>query len=135
MRCTFDVPGPPVPKARARVTARGTFTPKRVLEYEGRVRAAAMLALATLGCAWPRDREYRVQVAVWRARHSGDCDNYSKAVLDALNAQRAQTRKGKVVRVAEDGLFWRDDVQVCELHVKRFDDRNDPRTMVTVEVT
>ena len=42
---TIEVEGPPVAKARPRVTRRGAYTPARTREYEGQVALAARLAL------------------------------------------------------------------------------------------
>ena len=33
-RASFFVPGPPVPKARARVTKQGSYTPSKTRNYE-----------------------------------------------------------------------------------------------------
>lgn len=57
-----------------------------------------------------------VNVDVYRARKAGDLDGYAKGLLDALN-----------------GVAYHDDAQIVELHMRRFDDKHDPRVEVTVE--
>lgn len=94
----IEVPGEPVPLARARVTGRGTYLPARSREYRQRVQTAWLVAGRPRLAGW-------VQVAVLavferplsyrRADGSanprcpdfppkGDVDNVLKAVLDAL---------------------------------------------------
>ena len=99
----FVVPGPPVPKARARtVRQRGrvvSFTPARTKSYG---EFAGMLALQArqLHPAWRLDARYSVLVVVRRSGGQGDVDNYGKAALDACN-----------------GVLWADDRQVRALSV------------------
>jgi Holliday junction resolvase RusA-like endonuclease len=89
----FTVLGPPRPKERARVTARGTFTPRRTREYE---RAIADQGAWHCGAAWALDGAYRVLVTFVFANHRRrDVDNCLKCVLDGLN-----------------GIAWDDDCQV-----------------------
>jgi Holliday junction resolvase RusA-like endonuclease len=114
---SFVVYGAPVPKGRPRFGVGRTFTPARTRDYEAKVRAAAIEALAERG-AWCRDHVhgYRVRVAVYRAAKRGDLDNYVKAATDALN-----------------GLVFDDDRRIVVLHALMFDDRADPRMLVEVE--
>lgn len=56
-----------------------------------------------------------VGLVVYRPRRMGDLDNTSKVLLDALN-----------------GIAWNDDSQIVELHLYRFDDKNNPRVEVTI---
>lgn len=116
---SFDVPGAPVPKARARVMAAGySFTPKRVREYEASVRAAAAEAVAQRP-DWPKEHPggYKVRVAVYRARAAGDLDNFAKSALDAMNK----------------GVVFDDDRRVVELHALLLLDRERPHLLVEVE--
>lgn len=101
MRLTFTVPGPPVPKARARVVTdeRGTrgVTPAKTRTYE---KHAGLCALASrLYCsAWPwKDKGARFGIAMrfYRSRDSGDLDNYEKGIQDACK-----------------GILWHDDGQI-----------------------
>lgn len=57
----------------------------------------------------------RVDLAVYRARKSGDLDNRLKVLLDALQ-----------------GTFYENDSQIRELHASLHDDKHDPRVEVTV---
>ncbi len=101
----FVVPGPPVPKARARVVQRSgrsrAFTPALTARYEKTVATYALCARAALVERWPLDARYRVEVRVYR-RRAGDLDNVVKSALDACN-----------------GVLWADDAQVDELHAYR----------------
>ena len=56
-----------------------------------------------------------IQVAVYRPRKVGDLDNTLKAILDSLK-----------------GLLYVDDKQIELILAKRFDDKVNPRTEVTV---
>ena len=58
----------------------------------------------------------RVQVAVYRARKSGDLDNFLKILLDALQ-----------------GVFYVNDSQVVEINASLHDDRHEPRVEVAVQ--
>lgn len=51
-----------------------------------------------------------VKFTVYRARKSGDLDNYTKVLLDALK-----------------GLIYPDDAAVVEIHAMRDDDKGNPR--------
>jgi Holliday junction resolvase RusA-like endonuclease len=56
-----------------------------------------------------------VTIRVFRARKSGDLDNYIKVLLDALR-----------------GACYMDDKQVVEIHAYRDDDRLAPRVEVSI---
>lgn len=115
----FVVPGPPVPKARARVVRTGgkvrSFTPAKTARYERAVGAYALQA-RLLVPRWPLDASYAVQVHVYRAARRGDADNFLKGAIDGCN-----------------GVLWGDDRQVrrtfAELH-----DGETPRLEISVEV-
>lgn len=109
MRLTFTIPGPPVPKARARVvshvgkdgkrTTRG-ITPKRTEAYEKHVGLIALSARLDSYSAWPWKRDdarFGLLVRIYYCAHEGDGDNYVKAVADACN-----------------GVLWPDDKQVYD---------------------
>lgn len=113
-RIIIQVPGPPVPKGRPRVTRFGTHTPARTREYEARCKEAMEAAIAK--CDWPKDREYRVQIAIYRARRSGDTIGFGCSVQDAGN-----------------GVLWNDDRQISDVRCRRFDGE-EARTLVDVEV-
>lgn len=108
MRVTFEIPGPPRPKARPRVTRRGTYTPRRTQEYQSTVAAHARLACREQ-LAGPLRVDILLVMPRPRAMHRKrdpeglmwcpvrpDVDNCRKAILDAMN-----------------GIAWADDSQVC----------------------
>lgn len=125
----FTVPGVPVPKARPRVTIRGTYTPKSTREFEGRVLYAWM---EQSGDSFPPGAPLCVHVwahfpipkggsrarraALEGAPHTkrGDLDNVVKAVLDALN-----------------GAAFPDDAAVCQIFAAK-DYRSEPGTAVVI---
>jgi Holliday junction resolvase RusA-like endonuclease len=55
-------------------------------------------------------------VRLFRPRKAGDIDNRMKALFDSLN-----------------GVAWKDDSQVVELHVYRREDKDDPRAELEIE--
>ena len=57
-----------------------------------------------------------VQIDVYRPARRGDIDNFGKVALDSLN-----------------GIAWNDDNQIIDLHLRRFDDKTNPRLQVRVE--
>jgi crossover junction endodeoxyribonuclease RusA len=64
----------------------------------------------------PIEGEVILRLDVYRPRKSGDLSNRIKVLEDALI-----------------GLAYADDKQVCELHVRRFDDAKNPRVEVMIE--
>jgi Holliday junction resolvase RusA-like endonuclease len=114
---TFTVPGPPVPCARARVMRGGhAFTPERTQAYESLVAWHARAAMGKTRWLAAATGAFRVELAVYRNRRSGDVDNFSKAALDGM------TKAG----------VWLDDALVDELLVKLRLDRTAPRLEVLV---
>lgn len=63
----------------------------------------------------PAEGPLSVTLVFYRPRKSGDLDNRIKVTLDALN-----------------GVAWKDDDQVVEIHAYRRDDKHDPRVTVSV---
>ena len=79
----FWIPGVCVPKARPKVTSRGTYFPER---YQTWRQTAEWEILATLS---PSDRAalpiHRAEVSIHLVgRHRGDADNLAGSCLDAL---------------------------------------------------
>lgn len=112
----FSVPGPPVPKARARIGRGRAYTPARTVRHERLVWAYAAKAQVR---PLAGDIEVRCRFYLVRRpdpQHPLDVDNLLKLVLDAL--------KGK---------GWTDDSQVADLHGRRFVDTENPRTEVEIE--
>lgn len=117
----FVVVGEPVSKERARVTAKGAYTPKRTVDAEKAVRAAYRAAQHPSLSNEPHlngyvEAEIDFYLGTKRRR---DLDNMAKLVLDALN-----------------GVAYGDDVQV---HTKRtrkyYTTRERARTVVTLRET
>lgn len=118
MKIAFTVPGPPVPKQRARMGKGGRwYTPKETAEYRHRIRNA-MTASWFRTTAWPINAAYRVSLLVYmQDARRRDVDNIAKAVLDALNS-----------------ITWDDDSRVQQLAIDRSIDRKQPRVEVVIEV-
>lgn len=129
--CSFEVPGPPVPKGRARAYRTksgkmGHFTPAKTKRYETTVRIAGMGAQARrapftdpnqTGPTWPRDARYRVTCrAFFGDRRARDLDNVLKSLCDGLN-----------------GVMWRDDAQIDAKAITRHHDKERPRLEVEIE--
>jgi len=133
----FEVPGVPVPKARARVTRAGiTYTPRETLNYENLVRVCYQSACpgrapvpAGVPLALRLDAYFPLPATAPRLlrRHlegggllpmnsRPDLDNLVKTVLDALN------------RIA-----WADDGQVAEITARKFRTVDAPRLVVRVD--
>ena len=126
MTIEFTVPGRPVPMARPRVTAHGTYTPKRCRDYKTAVAIAAKAAMCgkeplegAVSCwidlyfdipqSYTQGKKLAARHNVIKpvGRNTGDADNHAKAILDALK-----------------GICWADDSQVTRLMVfKRFSDQ------------
>ena len=103
-RVSFTVYGPPVPKARPRVTRGRAYTPERSKGYEETVTAHAVEAMNRAGlemaakgvpvkatlrfevpmpASWSTRKKRRTQLTIRTVKP--DCDNYEKAILDACN--------------------------------------------------
>lgn len=114
----FFVEGSPVPKGRPRVVGRGrnrhTYTPERTLQWEEKVRAAALKAAKDGHFVGPVAVDIRIEHGgvriilmkdeCGRVPMRSDCDNVCKAILDGL-----QNRKWDRGVIA-------DDRSVVELH-------------------
>lgn len=112
MRYAFTVPGDPVPSERVRVTKRGTFIPRRTLEWEGIVRWHAVKARVR-----PIPGPVRIVTRFYRATaRRCDIDNLSKSVWDALT-----------------GTAWEDDSQIVSVVATKAVDRKSPRVEVEIE--
>jgi Holliday junction resolvase RusA-like endonuclease len=106
MKLQFTIPGPPIPKERARVTIRRTstgktqaraFTPERTTNYGEHVRLHA-LAARCAAARWPwQDSKvrYGIRIEIHRSARRGDWDNFAKAITDPCN-----------------GTIWPDDRQI-----------------------
>lgn len=135
---TFEVPGEPVAKARARVTRRGVYTPKKTADWEQLCNHMAqdalenvendydvfilysgplsvrVTALFTPPASWP---QWKKDAALnGRVRHTSkpDGDNILKAVKDACN-----------------GIVWHDDSQIVTASIAK-DYSTNPRVIISV---
>lgn len=88
---TIYVPGRPVPKARPRVTRRGTYTPAKTKAYE------LAVGLSWDGPCFEGDVAVELRFDLPNYKRV-DIDNLIKSVLDGLNG-RAYKDDGQVVRV------------------------------------
>lgn len=100
-RCELTVLGTPVPMQRARKGSQGRwYTPAKSIEYRERIQAAWMAAGRVSFGAQPVSIAVEIHVArppthlkkdgsirpaYLEQLPPGDCDNYAKAIADALN--------------------------------------------------
>jgi Holliday junction resolvase RusA-like endonuclease len=63
--------------------------------------------------AYPHAGEVIAIIHIYRKSKRGDLDNFIKPLLDSLN-----------------GIAYVDDKQVCQLHVHRHEDKNNPRATI-----
>lgn len=68
------------------------------------------------GLYFIEEGEVRVTIDWYRGRKSGDLDKRQGVALDALQ-----------------GVLYRSDSQIVDLHSRRFEDKKNPRIVVTVE--
>lgn len=105
----------PVPASRPKVTARGTFYPKRHMEYAGFLRECLNIIPAI-----EFDGPVEVQALFVMPRyktsdalvHKADLDNLAKLPLDCMTKCKAED---------ETPRFWKDDSLIVKLTtMKRF---------------
>lgn len=120
MMLQFSIPITPVPKGRPRLSRFGTYTPEKTKRFENDVR---LLVKSLIGNQQPLETPievflyFRLPVPQSYSKKrteaclsgsekpilkNGDLDNYAKAVLDAFN-----------------GLVYKDDCQIVELHLTK----------------
>lgn len=94
----FFVPGAPVPKQSFRYSRTGGYTDPRVTAWQSTIAYHAEKEGVTL-----TSKPVKVGLLfLLKTKRRVDCDNLSKAVLDALN-----------------GVAWADDKQVVDLHIRK----------------
>lgn len=106
------LPYPPSANVCWRNVAGRTLLSREYRQYKEQ---AKWRCLQQLGRVKPMGGELVVSLTLFRPRRIGDIDNRVKPVLDSLQ-----------------GLLFEDDSQVCELHVLRLDDKEDPRVEILV---
>ncbi len=106
------IEGNPLPKARPRVTRKGTWTPKKQREN-----SQSMAWEIRLACQHrPFQGPVQVELAFYRrTNHPVDLDNLIKQVLDAGNL-----------------VAWEDDDQVVKITATKELDHRHPRTAMTI---
>lgn len=130
----ITIMGDPVPKGRARVTTRGTYTPAKTRQYEKIVADAAIEAMAGdppteglvqvyvsavfgIPASWPAWKRELVMTGQMSHGSRPDLDNIIKIVTDGMN-----------------GIVYKDDCQIHYLSgFKSFGP--EPQVKITVEPT
>lgn len=123
MMIQFIVYGEPVAKGRPRFARRGnfvsTYTPKKTKDAERIFQLEALQYKPKEILVGPLKIEIDVYRSIPKSASNKnmelmlkglirpisrpDCDNYEKLVLDAMN-----------------GIFWKDDSQICETNVRKW---------------
>lgn len=102
---SFTIEGNAVPKQSFKVGKGGGYTPERVKAWQQQVTAAAHNATIDNPAFEPfmNDELLQANIAFFLThKRRVDVDNLSKAVLDGCN-----------------GILWKDDRQVVELHLTK----------------
>ncbi|MCT7961076.1 RusA family crossover junction endodeoxyribonuclease [Laspinema sp. D1] len=81
---TFWIPGPVIPKARPRVTANGTYLPKRYREWRLRAEGEIIMQVHQMNPLPQLPIERAAVRIILRGKHRGDGDNAIGSVCDAL---------------------------------------------------
>ena len=119
----FHVDGEPVPKGRPKFTSRAgfmrTYTPRKTVDYELAVKAAAQAAMGPtdlletpvgvylyIRLPIPKSHSKKRREACLSGQEKPikkpDIDNLAKSILDGMN-----------------GVVWKDDSQIVSLHVTK----------------
>lgn len=120
---TFDVPGIPVAKGRARSFVRNGhvahYTPEKTANYENLVKLAAQQAMGgrspfvgaceldlvlhmPVPASWSNKKRLAALAGEIRPTSKPDCSNVLKAIEDAMN-----------------GVVWVDDKQAADVRIKK----------------
>ena len=116
----FTVEIEPLPQPRPRFSRfGGVYFPKAFQEYKVEISKAAVLAMQGLE---PMTGELKAVLKFYRkykriSRRFGDCDNLSKAVLDACN-----------------GIIYADDSQILCCSCEKYTDKDKPRIEIEIEI-
>ncbi|OYR95100.1 RusA family crossover junction endodeoxyribonuclease [Lactobacillus taiwanensis] len=147
MRVEFTIEGPPVGKARPRVTRTVTYTPAKTARYEDLVRYTAInsfkgvfdkdepldvkiIAYFEIPKSWSKKRKALCLSGIELPTKKPDIDNISKIIMDGMNPKTKRNKQlHKMVEVMRG--IYHDDKQVTTLLVKkRYSER--PRVEVKV---
>lgn len=142
-RVRFMVEGPPIGKARARVTGRGVYTPAKTAAWERQARQAALLAMdgrplitgpvsvevvavMPVPASWPKGRRAAALAREVMPTGKPDIDNIVKAALDSMlpdgwwRRRLAELRR-QARHLPEPPCVIKDDSQIVTLHAcKRY---------------
>jgi len=119
MKVKFVVPIEPLPQTRPRFSRfGGVYFPKSFQEYKVTISKAAVLAMQGLE---PMTGELKAVLKFYRkykriSCRYGDCDNLSKAVLDACN-----------------GIVYADDSQIVSVTCTKYTDKDKPRIEIEIQ--
>jgi crossover junction endodeoxyribonuclease RusA len=105
---TITLPFPPSANRYWRSCHNRVFVSAEAKAYKAEV------ARMATGCE-PMTGELVLSADFYRPAKRGDLDNRLKVLGDALN-----------------GIAWNDDKQIGEIHARQFDDKKNPRVVVTV---
>jgi Holliday junction resolvase RusA-like endonuclease len=88
-----------------------------VLSDEGKAYKETVAGLClSRGFLEPLEGNVRLEIRCYRPRRAGDLDGILKILLDSMQ-----------------GYVYQDDKQIVELHLFRFDDRENPRAEIEIE--
>lgn len=148
MEINFTIEGPPVGKARPRVTRTGTFNLPKSDHYEKLVRYTAInsfngcfeldepldvkiVAYFEIPKSWSKKRKARCLANQELPIKTPDADNIAKIILDGMNPDKKRNKQLKKMVELMRGIY-RDDRQVTKLAVvKRYAER--PRVEVRIK--
>jgi crossover junction endodeoxyribonuclease RusA len=105
----LTIPGPPVPKARARTVRGHTYTPKKTREAEQRI--GDFLKVKYPGLR-PSTARLRVVARFYLKGIRGDSDNFLKLLMDGLNG-RAFVDDKQVDSVSVEVQRYSPDPKTC----------------------
>lgn len=98
------------------IQSKGRAFVQTYVSTEAKQYKAAVRRVASLVCGAMFTDDVSIDVKLFRPRKSGDVDNRTKVLFDALN-----------------GVVYKDDKQVVKYAVERFEDKNNPRVEVTIK--
>lgn len=135
MKVEFTIEGPPVGKARPRVTRRVTYTPAKTSHYEDLVRYAAtsnftgffekgspldvkIIAYFEVPKSYTKKRRINCLAGLELPTKKPDIDNIAKIMMDGMNPKTRRNKQlHKMVKVMRG--VYQDDQQVTYLTVKK----------------